>query len=108
MISSRLKLLRKESKKSQSDIASMLNVADSTYASWEQGTREPNISTLNKLSEIYNVTVDFLTGKSDYKNDSERNLRNLYVHGTFTDLTDEQKEEISKFIDYIKNRDKNN
>ncbi len=47
----------------QEDLASRLNVARQTVSKWEQGINEPDISTLKKLSEVFEVSVDVLLGK---------------------------------------------
>lgn len=68
MISKRLKQLRSEHNLTQSDLATNLGIAKTTLAAYEQEKSEPNIETLVKISEIFNVPIDYLTGKSDVKN----------------------------------------
>ena len=55
-----LKNARKESGLTQKEIADMLHVVESCYANWEQGRTEPNITTVRKLGEILNVSLDEL------------------------------------------------
>ena len=62
MISENLRKLRKNAKKSQTQIANKLNVAQTTYSKYELGTAEPNISTLINLAKIYNISIDELVG----------------------------------------------
>ena len=52
----RLKILRKEKKVTQGEIAKVLGVARTTYANYEQGTRQVDNKTLNKLADFFNVT----------------------------------------------------
>lgn len=40
-----------------------MNVVRSTYTNWEAGRSEPDVSTLIKLSDIYNVSLDNLVGR---------------------------------------------
>lgn len=75
----KLKELRKEKKLNQIDIAKILNVAISTYGGYEQETSEPNIETLCKLADYYQVSLDYLVGRqfgSDlgYLDELDRNL----------------------------------
>lgn len=56
----RLKPLRQLNGMSREELAAKLEVSFSTIANYEQGVREPNFKTLRKLSEIFNVTVDYL------------------------------------------------
>ncbi len=62
----RLKEIRTEKQLKQTDIAKMLNVSGNTVYAWENDKQEPSMSTLLKLSEILEVSLDFLFGKSDY------------------------------------------
>lgn len=62
----RLKELRKDKKLTQSELAKQLEVSGNTIYSWENDKQEPSMSTLLKLSEIFEVSLDFLFGKSDY------------------------------------------
>ncbi|WP_434787916.1 helix-turn-helix transcriptional regulator [Bacillus thuringiensis] len=62
MLSERLVYFRKKNKLTQNDVAYRLNVVRSTYTNWEAGRSEPDVSTLIKLSDIYNVSLDNLVG----------------------------------------------
>ena len=44
----------------QKEVAKQLGVVESCYANWEQGRTEPSISSLRKLSEIFQISVDDL------------------------------------------------
>ncbi|MEC2197805.1 helix-turn-helix transcriptional regulator [Bacillus subtilis] len=58
--STKLKKLRLEKKMKQQEVADKLGIARTTYASYEQGKREPDHETLIKIAEYYDVTIDFL------------------------------------------------
>ena len=60
----RLKELRDQKGLYQKDIASFLNVAVSTYSYWENGTYEPDQTSLSKLADFFGVTTDYLLGRS--------------------------------------------
>lgn len=62
----RLKELRKDKKLTQNELAKQLKVSGNTVYSWENDKQEPSMATLLKLSEIFEVSLDFLFGKSDY------------------------------------------
>lgn len=66
-----LKKYRKLQGKTQKDLATILNVAESTYRGYENGTSEPTIETLIKLANYYNVSLDnLLSRKFANANDS--------------------------------------
>lgn len=70
--------LRKTNKLTQQNVADYLNVTQTTYNYYEKGKSEPNINTLCKLADLYNVSIDYLV---------DRNFDNHFVH-----LSKEQKQ----------------
>lgn len=71
----RLKELRGEL--TQAQIAEKLNLARETYRNYENGTREPDQKTLSDLADYFNVSVDYLLGRTDIPNfNSELKLPN--------------------------------
>ncbi len=52
--------MRKNAGMSQRDVATKLNIARATYAGLEIGRREPNLSVIKCLSEIYQISPDRL------------------------------------------------
>lgn len=68
-IGSNLKKLRSEKGLSQKELADALNVSPQAVSRWENDEVEPDISTLNKLSEIFNVSVDELINGVKEKKD---------------------------------------
>lgn len=61
----RLKLLRKELKKTQTDIANVLGITVSAYGNYELGQREPDNANLIKLAKYFGVSTDYLLGLSE-------------------------------------------
>ncbi len=64
-IGDRLKLLRKKSGKNQDAVATDLGISRARYSHYENNHVEPDIELIKKLAEYYNVTTDYLLGKSD-------------------------------------------
>lgn len=60
-----LKLLRTQNKIKQEVIASTLNIPRSTYQSYEYGVAEPNIKTLIKIADYFDVSLDYLCGRQN-------------------------------------------
>ncbi|MEG1965897.1 MAG: helix-turn-helix transcriptional regulator [Oscillospiraceae bacterium] len=61
----RLKDLREDNDLNQTEIAKILNCTQACYSKWELGQRDIPISSLIKLAEFYNVTIDYLLGVTD-------------------------------------------
>lgn len=64
-LSERLKDLRKEKKLRQEQVAVALDISMSAYCHYEQGKREPTVSVLERMADYYDVTTDYLLGRSD-------------------------------------------
>ncbi len=62
MISSILKTLREEKNITQADIASKLGISRPAYTNYERGTRNPDFDTLIKISNLFDVSTDYLLG----------------------------------------------
>lgn len=65
IFSLRLKELRIEAELTQQQLAEMLDVRQQSYARYENGSGEPNLDTVAKLAEIFNVSCDYLLGMSE-------------------------------------------
>ncbi len=64
--SERLNLLRTENNLTRSQLAEKLSVSVRLISYWENGKRECCFDMLIKLSKIFNCTVDYLLGNSEY------------------------------------------
>ena len=67
MISMNLKRLRKEHQYTQENVAEKINVSRQSIAKWESGESNPDIDSLIKLSNLYNVSLDNLVNHSEDK-----------------------------------------
>ena len=63
----RLKELRQEKGIDQKQLATELNLGNQANISrWESGKFEPDIATLIKLANFFDVSIDYLVGRIDY------------------------------------------
>jgi len=65
IIGKRLYRLRKNKNYPVNYVTDRLGIARSTYNNWEAGNRAPNGEKLVKLADIFDTTVDYITGKTD-------------------------------------------
>ena len=65
--------LREDRDITRKDLATALNISISTLGMYEQGRREPNIDMLIKMANFFDVSIDFLVGRS-YKNENNEVL----------------------------------
>lgn len=57
-----LKLLRQDKGLGQVDLAKELGVSKGIISLWENGLREPNMSSLITIAKYFNVSIDYLVG----------------------------------------------
>lgn len=58
-----LKKLRMEAGKTQAQISDDLGILQSTYSNFEKNKYEPNISTLLKLADYFDISMDYLCNR---------------------------------------------
>jgi len=66
LLSKRIKELRLERELTQKQLAALVGVSQKAIDYWERGINEPKASYVFKLSEVFNVSTDYLLGKIDY------------------------------------------
>lgn len=64
----RILKLRIEKDLTQKEIADQLGIAQQTYQGYETGNTKATLHLLEQLSNIYNVSMDFLAGKTEERN----------------------------------------
>ena len=67
-----LKKIRKQYKMTQEDIAKLLGISRSGYTYYETGKTVPSVEVLQKLSAIYNTTIDIIVGNPIRENVDKR------------------------------------
>lgn len=65
MFSKILKSLRIQRNKTQQEIADILGISRQGYAKYENNLGEPDNSTLSKLADYFEVSTDYLLGRTD-------------------------------------------
>jgi len=65
MLGNRLRYLRKTLNLTQSELANKLGITRGTYAHYEIGKREPDYETLQKIADFFEVSTDYLLGRTD-------------------------------------------
>ena len=57
-----LKNLRSEAQLGQVELAKKIGVSKGIISLWENGLREPNMSSLISLAQFFKVSIDYLVG----------------------------------------------
>ena len=66
MFGDNLSLLRKEKNMEQKALAKVLGVSQQTISRWENNVVEPDIKSLIKIANYFDVTTDYLLGRVEY------------------------------------------
>ncbi len=83
MLGDKIKLYREKKRMTQNEVADILNVSPATISKYESGALEPNIESLKRLAELFEISIDELL--SDEK---EFDISNINV----LDILREQKD----------------
>jgi len=89
----RLRQLRHEKKLGQKAIAGLLNVSISSIGKYENEERTPSPSAINKLADFFQVSTDYLFGRSE--------IRDPVIIDIMSNLPEEAKEKIEDYIIFI-------
>ncbi|WLR50072.1 helix-turn-helix transcriptional regulator [Bacillus tianshenii] len=111
MLGDILKRLRQSKGLTQTELAKKLDLTRGTYAHYEINKRQPDYETLHKIADFYNVSTDYLLGRTDKPRPAEP--KTVRVAGQEFELSSEEYkvfEEMKKhpimFHDLAKNPEK--
>ncbi len=89
-IGERLLELRLEKGLLQKEIGAAIKVSIGTISNYEKGIHEPDLTTLGELADFYDVTTDYLLGRSEFRHGCEglnRRLTEQYTVSDFVNTT---------------------
>ena len=103
----RIAELRKKRSLTQGALAKELDISQSTLAMWETEQRSPDATKLKKLASYFNVSIDYLLGRSESDSyGSSRDIRDLREFLGRTEImfdgvpmTDEDKARIQGYME---------
>lgn len=89
----RLIRLRKQSIKTQEEMASIINVKRTTYSGYERGIISPPYDKIESIANYFKVSVDYLMGNTNNENYSdEKSVEVNDVNQSLSDLIDKLKD----------------
>lgn len=77
LIGGRIRRLRTEAELTQLEFGGIFGVANSTVSQWESEVNEPDAATLTKIAERFHVSLDWLMGRTDVREEKRSNRPNL-------------------------------
>lgn len=100
----RIKDLREDEDKTQSEIADFLGTTAQYYGKYEKGEREIPLSRAIELADYYNVSLDYVAGRTNIKNPTSIHSLNdddLKLLEKFHSLSERNKGKAELFIDQL-------
>lgn len=100
-----LKLLRTQKGLSQQKLADMLNVSQQSIYKYENDLSEPDIQTLKEISHIFNTSIDYIVGNTDFPlrietyKETELSQRELNIIRTYRNLSANRREIIDRILE---------
>lgn len=83
----RIALLREKRGLTQEELSNKIGISRAALSHYETNRREPDYETINKIANYFNVTVDYLLGRTDQPQTVlDHDVREFVEH---LDLTDE-------------------
>lgn len=100
--SNRLRLLRKCADLTQKELGDKIGVSQRVLAYYENENRFPDENTLKKIADLFDVSIDYLLGRTDNKHeiisDNER-IKNLVER--INELDEKTQSKVFKMIDTL-------
>lgn len=99
MLSKRLRELRTNKGLKQSDLAKILSISTSRYGQYETGRRSPDYNLLIQIADFYNVSIDYLLGRTNVIKPENIEDDDLLVRINSTNP--ENKAKIEQFLNFL-------
>ena len=105
-----LKRLREANNLTQQQMADIFGIQRPTYSRYENGERQPDFGLLIEISKHFNVSVDYLLGTTDEKNQKPGEEKITFddfpspMHKEPQDVTDDDKQMLIDMARMLKKR----
>lgn len=109
MIGKKIKELREIKQITQEELAKYLGVAPQTVYKYEKEINEPDLKTTSKIAEYFNVTADYLLGRTDNPdmlNEPIQIAASMKDGLDISDMDDDEKKFINDFVKMVRNKKK--
>lgn len=107
MLENRLRELRLKAGLKQEDLIKRFNLSSGRYSQYETGKRKPDYDLLIELADFYNVSLDYLLGRTSDPSPLVKEKTPSYqkeVMQDIEDITPEMATEVRQFISYLKHK----
>ena len=81
---------RRKMEITQAQLGKELNISSQAISNWERNITEPDISSLNKLAKVFNISVNELIGDSEKTNNEKEDKKLEEENNVNSNLTNEK------------------
>ena len=107
MLGKRIKQLRKANNLTQADLAERIGVSLGAVKHWEQGRGEPNAAALIAIAVLFNVSTDYLVGRSALSSLVIEDESTQKIIEVVNDLPQEHREALLQYAELLKKGGRN-
>lgn len=107
MFGKKLNYLRRINNITQEELGDILGFSKYAISSWESGRTEPDLKTINKISNYFNVTIDYLVNETEKQNIEKLKeiLRETgLLNGENEDMTEDDFKKAMKIVNMLKDK----
>nr|WP_297863814.1 helix-turn-helix transcriptional regulator [uncultured Acetatifactor sp.] len=108
-VGQKLSQLRKERELGQKELAALLNMSIGTISNYENNVHAPDLATLCKLADFFQVTTDYLLGRTGYRcppENLDRYITSDYtIHGitnVILSLDSKSRDAAISYVNYLR------
>lgn len=100
MIGDKIRELRSIHRMSQTDLAKAIHVSQQAITKWENGKSEPSSTAINQLANYFDVSSDYLLGRTSNKLPDKNMTTNqkLIAYSIDPDTSDEERDAIIEMV----------
>lgn len=102
----KLKYYREKLNLSQAELSKKICISQQSISAYENGTREPDLKTIDIICNFFNITSDELLGRNTFINEPIAIAASTKDGIDLSDVSDEDKEAIMRFVEMAKNKNK--
>jgi transcriptional regulator with XRE-family HTH domain len=98
------RLIKLRGTKTQQEVSNKLNISRARYSHYENERVEPDTEILKRMADYFNVSVDYLLGRSDSPSsgpDRQSDDENLFFFNE-ENITPEEMEELKKHLEFLR------
>ncbi len=105
VLGKRIKKLREKNNLKQLELSKILNISNTTLSQYEAGNRTPNDEIKEKVADYFNVSVDYLLGRTEKCNSEAEDIKkDKHYKLDLSNLPEEAVKQIEDYIEFVKQK----